>query len=388
MPVVFGPPGGLDDFTAIPGQKAAWHTAMSVFFDQAVARTEQSVGRGNSQFFNPARIDPAAPVTRHVISWTGFPRSLLDGASEAQAHKEAEQLLEGVVGTRRVRFRPQDEYLEWHATRDVDGRLLAVDFTCEGPEYWTALAHGYPDGVRPGPGAPTARGSIAKVLELYRRYVSPRVRREDLLLRGRYDPWNRWNTESGAMHLTHPSNSLQAEIFLAADATVTRQRGGQVLTDADELIGCARYGVATRASDPTIGAAVNGLARLGARVSLLAPVGLYIDSLDTTGWSRPDGAPVGDYWRVLRGSGDAVVRVRYEVPASEGFVLGDIRIGGEPIEYAGQIAEHVTMKLTGIAAERGRHTRPARPCEAASPPPPAALAATETEPVEPGTRLR
>jgi hypothetical protein len=48
-------------------------------------------------------------------------------------------------------------------------------------------------------------------------------------------------------------------------------------------------------------------------------VGLYIDSLDTTGWTRPDGSPVGDYWTILRGSPTAVVRARYEVPASEGF---------------------------------------------------------------------
>ncbi len=71
---------------------------MTAFFEQAITRTEQYVGRGNSQFFNPARIDPAPPVTRHVLGWSGFPRNLLDGASETQAHKLAAQLLEGVVG--------------------------------------------------------------------------------------------------------------------------------------------------------------------------------------------------------------------------------------------------------------------------------------------------
>ena len=86
------------------------------------------------------------------------------------------------------------------------------------------------------------------------------------------------------------------------------------------------------------------------------PVGLYIDSLDTTGWSKPDGSPVGNYWHVLRGDSSAgIVRARYEVPPSEGFIVSDIKIGGEPIEFAGQIAEHITMKLTGVAAETGQH---------------------------------
>jgi hypothetical protein len=39
----------------------------------------------------------------------------------------------------------------------------------------------------------------------------------------------------------------------------------------------------------------------------------------------------------------------YEVPASEGFVVGDIRIGGRPIEFAGQIAEHLTVMFPAIA---------------------------------------
>lgn len=182
------------------------------------------------------------------------------------------------------------------------------------------------------------------------------------------------------MHLTHPSNNLMAEVFLAADATVLRQRhGGPILEDDDELIGCADYGEAERASDPTIGGAVNSLARAGALVGLRNPVGLYIDSLDTTGWSKPDGAPVDDYWKVLRPEGDqsaGIVRARYEVPQSEGFTVSDIRIGGQPIEFAGQIAEHITMKLTGVAAEAGQHRAAAAGCVDE-------LAAAEIESVDP-----
>ena len=43
--------------------------------------------------------------------------------------------------------------------------------------------------------------------------------------KGSYNPYNRWNTTDGIMHLTQPSNSLSAEILLGADATVLRASG-------------------------------------------------------------------------------------------------------------------------------------------------------------------
>ena len=98
-------------------------------------------------------------------------------------------------------------------------------------------------------------------------------------------------------------------------------------------------------------------------------VGLYIAGLDTTGWSKPDGRPVGDYWRITRGSRGAIVRARYEVPRREGFVVGQVQIGGEPIEYGGQIAERITMKLTGLAAEQGRHRASPVGCRRRAPAP-------------------
>jgi hypothetical protein len=62
----------------------------------------------------------------------------------------------------------------------------------------------------------------------------------------------------------------------------TGEDNGQLLTDADELIQCAKYGQPGRASDPHVGSDVNELARNGFAITLLNPVGLYIDSLDTT----------------------------------------------------------------------------------------------------------
>ena len=50
------------------------------------------------------------------------------------------------------------------------------------------------------------------------------------------------------------------------------------------------------------------------------------------------------------------------MPANEGFTVGDISIGGEKIEFGGQIAEKITMKLTGLAFSKGKFKNPAQPC--------------------------
>jgi hypothetical protein len=71
-------------------------------------------------------------------------------------------------------------------------------------------------------------------LALYRQYVSQEVQLADLEFqadvlddggnveyqKGQYNPFNRWNTVDGIMHLSHPANYLQAEIQLGSDASV------------------------------------------------------------------------------------------------------------------------------------------------------------------------
>jgi hypothetical protein len=49
-----------------------------------------------------------------------------------------------------------------------------------------------------------------------------------------------------------------------------------------------------------------------------------------------------------------ILRLEYEVPAGAGFVVGDIRIGGRRIDWGGQLAEHVTCRIGGIAGSAGR----------------------------------
>ena len=77
--------------------------------------------------------------------------------------------------------------------------------------------------------------------------------------------------------------------------------------------------------------------------------GPYMIDWDDTGWERPDGKPVGDHWRIVRGTPGAALRLEYEVPASEGYAVSDIRIGGRPIRWGGQLAEHIVVGAHTIA---------------------------------------
>lgn len=90
-------------------------------------------------------------------------------------------------------------------------------------------------------------------LALYQKYISPKVTLDSLLDDfGEYNVYNEWNTDKGAMHLNCPPNSLFAELYIAAEAA-TRWgdcENGGVLTNGGDLIGCASYGLSTRASDP------------------------------------------------------------------------------------------------------------------------------------------
>jgi hypothetical protein len=184
--------------------------------------------------------------------------------------------------------------------------------------------------------------------------------------KGSYNPYNRWNTTDGIMHLTQPANSLQAEIQLGGDATILRERYGRLITDSDALICGTRYGGANRCSDPTIGGTVYELASLGCWITLRNPVGLYMDHLDLTGLTKPDGSPVEpEYFRVLRGDAERklIERAVFEVPPGEGFTVSDLRIGGVPIRFGGQLAQLMTVRLVGLAAQPGAFRNQPMACE-------------------------
>jgi hypothetical protein len=335
MPLTgFDPPAFLDDLN--PAQKLAWSRWISDNFDRARAGRPDlyDFDGPREQFFNPQRLDFAPDKQALDISWTAFPRNVtVSSIGDRQRWKKAE-------GSRDL----QDEYCEWSVTRDsATGKITKVTFTCEGPEYWEFLAHQAPD----------------VVLNLYRMFIGPHVERSDLFTSdGAYNPRNRWNstTTDGAMHLIQVNNSLSAEIELAAGSSVVRVIDGRTLTEERELIKCGQYGGIERHSDPHIGAMVNSLTRQKAEVTLENPVGLYFNDLSTAGWQAPDGSDPKGYWKYTRGSQGKFVRAIYEVPPSTGFAVGDITINGRLIEFGAQIADFISIKLTGVATRIGTST--------------------------------
>lgn len=397
----FDPPAFLSDFDAIPGQRDAWHVFVSRAFDAAIAseskhvRSQKRGVKGVVQFFNASTYDPGGSLIEQAVTWNAFPKELLRRFGRKRALVEADQLWplsayhfafdpdvpsdDGAAQTGVTDawfYRPTVEYCEWHVHRDPDtGKILRVAFTSEPPEYWQAM---FGEAVDPGNGNAVAfPGDRRLVLDLYRKLVSPHVQLDDLIVKetfkgpsgsvyraGTYNPYNKWNTLYGAVHLNAPPNSLTAEIQLGADGTVLRHDArGESVVQPDALMGCSGYGGPDRNSDPTIGATVNALARIGAMVTLVNPVGLYMDHIDLTGWAAPDGIKVADCVKVVRGTARMIERLMVELPAGTGRTVSDLTIGGEPIVHGGQIAECITVKLVGGAAAIGSVSNAPVPCE-------------------------
>ncbi len=103
---------------------------------------------------------------------------------------------------------------------------------------------------------------------------------------GVYSRFNRWTTTDGILHFVNPINELGAAILLAQDGAQTTDQG----RDNFELT----ISRGPSAADDYIIREVAGLGRAGFGVAIQDPVGLYIDGWDDTGWTRPDGSPVGD----------------------------------------------------------------------------------------------
>jgi hypothetical protein len=267
----------------------------------------------------------------------------------------------------------QDEYLEWRVERDpVTGKVLRVTFTCEGPEYWQTLA----------------KYDRPRLLELYRHFVDPEVKWDDLIFQvsavdgntgrtfeaGDYNPRNKWNTTRGIMHLTHWANTLKGEIQLAGDATVLYPgTGGEKFAkDPIRLLCCSGMGNSNRFSDPQIASSVNSLARLGAHVGLQIPVALYIDQVDPNIITDDKGRPVPDLFRVLRGNPGTpgsgmhpsqILRLECTVPPDQNRVLGDLFVDGKPIVNGGQLASHIHMRLSATYFGVGDFNNDAVPCQ-------------------------
>jgi hypothetical protein len=370
-------PAFLPDFNAIPGQLDAWNRAVSAWFDQVVANEQSNFGGSPLQYYNAATFDPGGIAVEQAVTWNAFPKELIRRYGRERALVLADRLFpterygaltadpDDTTGTAGVLYRPQEEYCEWHVLRRAGSdKIRRVTFTSEPPEYWQAMSGLVPGNAQQPIADESFPGDKNTLLRLYQELVSPHVQLEDLIaatdivdtlgqvwaLKGEYNSYNKWNTSLGIAHLNSPPNSLVAEIQLGCDATVRyTDPKGRLLVEPDALIGYAGYGGPNRNSDPTIGASVNALARLGANVTLRNPVGLYMDHIDLSGWEAPDKGSIADCVSIVRGLPGMVERMVVEVPAGRGFDVGDLTIAGIPIRFGGQIAECITVKLVGVA---------------------------------------
>lgn len=392
-PSLYSPPAFMTDFDSIPGQLQAWSDAVSGWFDETIAIEQQSVGDGNEvQYYNQVTSpQPGEKIIAEII-WNAFPKTLrMIYGDDAYAVAErlyplSMKVIPGAAGFfggpqwEDLLYRPLDEYCEFRVERDRDGKIVRVTFTSEPPEYWQAL-HG--DTLADYSGNPKYRmpGDPKKLLALYRELVDPRVQLEDLLCtqdlvdysqtppqvvyaKGAYNPYNKWNSTDGIAHLGQPNNTLGAEIRLGGDATVLRvdHFSGSPVTLAEPLCCASLYGGPNRTSDPTIGSIVNDIARAGAYVTLRNPVGLYMDSINLAGFETPEGKAVTeDFFVIKRGQPGMVERAVFEVPKGMKFTVGDLRIGGAPIRFGGQIAEHINIKLVGEASSLGHFKNQPQP---------------------------
>lgn len=413
-PFQFWTPAKQIDFPDDPNQQAAlvaqWNTNLNGFTQQGITGDpwNSTNAAGITNYFNPLNTPVPQGATVANITWGAFPGrigyyfpqlseqdqlSLADTGYQTNKQtfppitqnpctSQAENLPYGPYGPRGW----QDEYCEWSVTRNAQGKIIRVDFTCENPEYWNTLWMIDPN----------------KVLELYRSTLGkPQIQIEDLYLydqnnnividpstgRPGYNPLNKWNsgpesTDSagGAMHLTSTPNTLQTEIGLASSATLQRQIGN---SDPNALICCAQYGQPHRNSDPHIGQVTNQLVSFGNTVTLTNPPGLYIQLPNFSGYRTPDGTDPASFWTIVRGThtldaengkplpGNFILHATYEVPPDKGYTVSDITIGGQPIQWGGQIAQTFEMQIVGTAVSTS--VPAALPC-VGSPAPAATLA--------------
>jgi hypothetical protein len=349
----YSPPGHLDDLAGRPtraGFLADWHTFILGNFTSNIA----ALGPDPLFFTENVAAAASGPVG---ISWNAFPLALSRRFGTGPRAWEAADALRTTTNYTpagrpavTTHYRPQDEYCEWFAYTDpATGRIARLVFTAEGPEYWLRLAS----------------ADFDQVLALYRQHVDPSVQPADLQLKselqyddgtllpvGSYDPFNPWNTTKGVMHLTHPANTLGAEINLAAQATRTRRdHAGARVGDVRRLICCAGYGDPNRSSDPNIGWTVNttcvpiaaGAAAVDA--TLADPVALYINGLQEGVVTGPSGEALDDWFRFVRGGSGLGLMAVLEPPPGAAFGLDQVSVGGVPLRSGGQVAAAIDMVL-------------------------------------------
>ncbi len=170
---------GHEDSDLPDGIKDLWHARMAGIARDGVLELSQQESDGGIIPF----IDPTAPSgvpdqrRPTPVVWPGFPAQVALAASDPQQaliatedhgisdldsrSSPAVEMVDasGAPIDGRVRHR-QDEYLEWEAEHDADGRLVAVTFVAEGHDYWSFLFEHAPEKVAKMFQDSTGNGSI------------------------------------------------------------------------------------------------------------------------------------------------------------------------------------------------------------------------------------
>jgi hypothetical protein len=317
----FDTPGSLRDLPLGSPFYDNWHTFLATRLN-----TNAATGTAGGEFYDASEHDVNIAAERSLV-WMAFPREIL------VAHRDDRRAAFVEADADLATRDPQNEYCEWFVRRNAAGKITRVTFVTESPEYWEQLW----------------AVDRAAVANLYTTLLGTPVTEADLRVGGPGSAYNRrnaFNTTGGIVHLVQTINTLSAALGLAQGSIHTgANRDNYEMTPP---------GLKTSV-DPRVQYDIGALARsVRLSLTLREPIGLYITGYDDTGWTKPDGSPVGDYWNIVRGSPGQILRLEYRVPASAGFVVGDIRIGGRRIEWGGQIAEHVTCMVGGVAGTRAR----------------------------------
>jgi hypothetical protein len=253
--------------------------------------------------------------------WTEFPsvEGDAEGNYHAVEHLGDEDYPPGVFADRHdnamdlpVHDR-QDEYLEWAATRNADGKIIKLSFVAEGYDYFSELFKHDEARARAlelykeFTGVSSLKADHLRANDgIYRRHISGKTK--EVVKPGDFNPRNRYNINPGIVHLSHRANSLGAEVNLAGVSGIARKKArGAPLdgTDEEELLCCNQGGDPNRNSDPLISAQAYKQVIDSYRYTLANPVGLYIAGIEETGLLLPDNKTQlpREWWHAVRGDG-------------------------------------------------------------------------------------
>lgn len=320
------------------------------------------------------------PDGEAVVDWDGFPKILENCLGPTKAAMFCDwKTPQGDLG----RTYGQDEYLEWRTVHNSDGKLVRVEFTTELARYWEILAGYHPMttlrilGRFAGETIADWR-DVYGTLDPFAAGVTTDQRSDAfnrMMIRPGFDrpvrsPYN--NGQKAIAFLSKPVSSLHAAVslFVRAAAPIAKDVGGtQVMMSGPEAIASTNQAaIDCRNSDPTMVGRMIQEVWNGAAVAFDDPVGVYIRSFANQTLVDENGAPMPlDWVDFQRGSRPSTgvgqersQRLVVEVPAGQGFVLGDMfnKNTNERIEYGYQLAELVKAACYFRVSADGEVTSP------------------------------